>query len=65
MGYFGDGLAEEILNLLAKLGELSVSARSSSFYFKDKSVDIPTIARQLGVQNVLEGSVRHDGKRVR
>ena len=65
MGYFGDGLAEEILNLLAKLGELNVSARSSSFYFKDKSVDIPTIARQLGVRNVLEGSVRHDGNRVR
>ena len=65
MGYFGDGLAEEILNLLAKLGELNVSARSSSFYFKDKSVDIPTIGRQLGVQNVLEGSVRHDGNRVR
>ncbi|MEE4144782.1 MAG: tetratricopeptide repeat protein [Halieaceae bacterium] len=65
MGYFGDGLAEEILNLLAKLGELNVSARSSSFYFKDKRVDIPTIARQLGVQNILEGSVRHDGKRVR
>jgi TolB-like protein/Flp pilus assembly protein TadD len=65
MGYFGDGLAEEILNLLAKLGELNVSARSSSFYFKDKNVDIPTIGRHLGVQNVLEGSVRHDGNRVR
>ncbi len=65
MGYFGDGLAEEILNLLAKLGELNVSARSSSFYFKDKSVDIPTIGRHLGVKNVLEGSVRHDGNRIR
>lgn len=65
MGYFGDGLAEEILNLLAKLGELNVSARTSSFYFKDKTVDIETIAAHLGVRYVLEGSVRHFGNRVR
>lgn len=65
MGYFGDGLAEEILNLLAKLGELDVSARTSSFYFKDKNVDIETIAEHLGVRYVLEGSVRHFGNRVR
>ena len=65
MGYFGDGLAEEILNLLANLRELNVSARTSSFYFKDRTVDIPTIARHLGVRHVLEGSVRFDGDRVR
>ena len=65
MGYFGDGLAEEILNLLAKLGELNVSARTSSFYFKNKTVDIETIAAHLGVRYVLEGSVRHFGNRVR
>ncbi len=64
MGYFGDGLAEEILNLLAKLGELNVSARTSSFYFKNKTVDIETIAQHLGVRYVLEGSVRHFGNRV-
>jgi TolB-like protein/Flp pilus assembly protein TadD len=65
MEYFGDGLAEEILNLLAKLDELNVAARTSSFYFKDKSYDIPTIAQHLRVRYVLEGSVRHSGDRVR
>ena len=65
MSYFGDGLAEEILNMLAKLQELNVSARTSSFYFKDRTVDIPTIARHLGVRHVLEGSVRFDGNQVR
>ena len=63
--YFGDGLAEEILNLLAKLNELNVAARTSSFYFKDKDFDIRTIARHLGVRYVLEGSVRHSGGRIR
>jgi len=65
MGHFGDGLAEEILNLLAKLNELSVAARTSSFYFKDKDFDIPTIAQHLGVRYVLEGSVRHSGSQIR
>jgi TolB-like protein/Flp pilus assembly protein TadD len=65
MEHFGDGLAEEILNLLAKLDELSVTARTSSFYFKDKDFDIPTIARHLGVRYVLEGSVRHSGGQIR
>lgn len=63
--YIGDGLAEEILNLLAKLNELNVAARTSSFYFKDKTVDIRTIGEQLGVSHVLEGSVRFDGEQVR
>ncbi len=65
MEHFGDGLAEEILNLLAKLDELSVAARTSSFYFKGKDFDIPAIARHLGVRYVLEGSVRRSGRQVR
>jgi TolB-like protein/Tfp pilus assembly protein PilF len=63
--YFGDGLAEEILNLLARLTELDVAARTSSFYFKDHSAGIPEIASQLGVRHVLEGSVRRQGNQVR
>ena len=65
MEHFGDGMAEEILNLLAKLDELSVAARTSSFYFKDKNLDITSIARHLGVRYVLEGSVRHSGDQIR
>jgi len=63
--YFGDGMAEEILDLLAKIPVLHVPARTSSFYFKGKSEDIPTIARRLMVANVLEGSVRKSGNHVR
>ncbi len=63
--YVGDGLAEEILNLLAKLNELDVTARTSSFYFKDKTIDIRKIGQQLDVGHVLEGSVRFDGDQVR
>ena len=63
--YIGDGLAEEILNLLAKLNELDVAARTSSFYFKDKAADIRSVGEQLGVSHVLEGSVRFDGGQVR
>jgi TolB-like protein/Tfp pilus assembly protein PilF len=63
--YFGDGMAEEILDLLAKIPGLHVPARTSSFYFKGKSEDIPTIARRLMVANVLEGSVRKSGNHVR
>ncbi len=55
--YFADGMAEEILDLLAKVPGLHVPARTSSFYFKGKSEDIPTIARRLMVGHVLEGSV--------
>ena len=55
--YFSDGLTEELLNLLAKVQELKVAARTSSFYYKDKLEDIPLleIARQLEVAHVLEG----------
>ncbi len=63
--YFGDGLAEEILNLLAQVPTLKVIARTSSFSFKDQPADIATIAAKLGVMYVLEGSVRKSGNRVR
>jgi TolB-like protein/DNA-binding winged helix-turn-helix (wHTH) protein/Flp pilus assembly protein TadD len=63
--YFSDGLSEQILNLLAHSTELRVIARTSSFSFKDKSVDIATIADKLNVTHVLEGSVRKSGDRMR
>jgi TolB-like protein len=56
--YFADGLAEELINLLTKIPELRVPASTSSFYFKGKSEDVPTIAQRLMVAHVLEGSVR-------
>jgi TolB-like protein/Tfp pilus assembly protein PilF len=64
-GYFGDGLAEEILNLLSRINELNVAARTASFYYKDKDVDLKEIGRKLGVDHILEGSVRRSGDRVR
>lgn len=64
-GYFGDGLAEEILNLLAKLDELDVAARTSSFYFKGRDTDIKSIGEKLGVGHVLEGSVRLQADKIR
>jgi len=63
--YFSDGLSEELLNLLARLQSLRVCSRTSSFALKGKEIDMPTIAKQLGVRHVLEGSVRRDGDRVR
>ena len=63
--YFSDGVSEEILNGLAQIPDLHVTSRSSAFSFKGKGVDIPTVARQLGVANVLEGSVRKSGKHIR
>lgn len=63
--YFSDGLAEELLDLLVKTPGLHVIARTSSFSFKGKSDDIPTIARKLHVANILEGSVRKSGNRLR
>jgi len=63
--YFVDGLAEELLNLLASIPELRVTARTSSFAFKDKQVDVRTIADKLDVQHVLEGSVRKAGNTLR
>ncbi len=63
--YFSDGLAEELLNVLAKVEGLKVAARTSSFSFKGKDVDIETIAERLNVASVLEGGVRKSGNRVR
>jgi TolB-like protein/cytochrome c-type biogenesis protein CcmH/NrfG len=63
--YFSDGLAETLLDLLAKTPGLHVIARTSSFSFKGKSDDIPTIANKLHVANILEGSVRRSGNHLR
>jgi TolB-like protein/Tfp pilus assembly protein PilF len=63
--YFSDGLAEEIINALAQVPGLKVIARTSAFAFKGKNEDIRRIADTLGVTNVLEGSVRRAGSRVR
>jgi TolB-like protein len=63
--YFSDGLAEEILNALSQVEELSVAARSSAFFFKGKGAEASEIARRLHVANLLEGSVRRSGNRVR
>lgn len=63
--YMSEGLAEELLNLLTKVPGLRVIARTSSFSFKDKSADVATIAKALGVNHVLQGSVRESGRRIR
>jgi TolB-like protein len=63
--YFSDGLAEELLNKLAKLGSLQVTSRTSSFALKGSTDDVGTIAGKLGVAHVLEGSVRKFDTRVR
>ena len=63
--YFSDGLAEELLNVLSKIDELKVAARTSSFHFKGQTGDVAEIARSLGVSSVLEGSVRQSGSRIR
>jgi len=63
--HFAEGLSEEILNLLAHSGAMRVTARTSSFSFKDQNADIRTIAQRLTVSHVLEGSVRKSGERVR
>jgi TolB-like protein/tetratricopeptide (TPR) repeat protein len=63
--YFADGITEEILNSLAQLPDLLVTARTSAFAFKGMDVPIPEIAAQLGVANVVEGSVRRSGDRLR
>src|SRR5687768_16819812 len=63
--YLADGIAEEILNALARLRTLHVSARSSSFAFRGPSVDLRAVGERLGVRSVLEGSVRRSGNRFR
>ncbi len=63
--FFSDGISEELLNVLAKVPGLKVSARTSAFFFKGKNVPIPDIAKQLGVAYVVEGSVQRAGDRVK
>jgi TolB-like protein/Flp pilus assembly protein TadD len=63
--YFSDGLSEQLLDVLAKVPQLRVIARTSSFSFKDKEVDAATIAGKLGVSHLLEGSVRRSANRLR
>ena len=63
--YFADGLAEEILNSIARISELRVIARTSSFAFRDKHEGITAIAAALNVRYILEGSVRRHGTRIR
>jgi len=63
--YFSDGISEEILNVLAGAPGLQVAARTSSFAFKGKTMEVPEIARELQVRMVLEGSVRKQGDKVR
>ncbi len=63
--WFADGLAEEILNELSRTPDLLISARTSTFGYKGTDKDIPTIASELGVAHILEGSVRRSGDRIR
>jgi TolB-like protein/predicted Zn-dependent protease len=63
--YFSDGLAEQLIDDLAKVPRLKVVGRSSAFQFRDKNEDLREVGRKLGVINVLEGSVRRDGNHVR
>ena len=63
--YFTDGLSEELLNLLVRVDGLHVASRTSSFAFRNSSMGIPAISRELNVGHILEGSVRKDGARIR
>jgi TolB-like protein len=63
--YFGDGIAEELLNVLTRLDGLRVAGRTSSFAYKDRDDDLRAIGQALNVTAILEGSVRKDGERIR
>ena len=63
--YFADGISEEILNVLVKTHSLKVAGRTSSFQFRGRTEDLRTIGEQLGVANILEGSIRKANNRVR
>jgi TolB-like protein/Flp pilus assembly protein TadD len=63
--YFSDGISEEILNVLVKIPKLHVTSRSSSFFYKGRDIKTSEVAQDLGVNNVLAGSVRKSGNRVR
>jgi TolB-like protein/Tfp pilus assembly protein PilF len=64
-GFFADGLAEELLNLLAKIPELHVTSRTSAFSYKGKEIKLAQVAQELNVAHILEGSVRKSGNRLR
>ncbi len=64
-GYLSDGVTEEILNRLSQADNLRVIARTSSFSMRDQALDVPEIAARLGVEYVLEGSVRRSGEQMR
>ena len=63
--YFSDGMTEEIINALAKIKELKVTSRTSSFFFKNKNIPVPQIGKELNVSTVLEGSIRLSGNKIR
>ena len=63
--YFSDGLTEEIINLLARIDDLKVIARTSAFAFKGRNMPVGQIAEALGVTSILEGGVRRAGNRIR
>lgn len=63
--YFSDGISEEIINALAKIDQLRVTSRTSSFFFKNKNIPIGEIGKSLGVSTLLEGSVRLSGNTIR
>ena len=63
--YFGDGLAEEVINSLAQLPAVKVAGRTSSFFFRGKDIEFAEIAKRLSVEHILEGSVRRSGNRIR
>lgn len=63
--YFSDGLSEELLNVLAKVNNIKVAGRTSSFKFKGKNDDLKKIGKELGVEHILEGSVRKSGSKIR
>ena len=63
--YFADGLTDDLITDLSKISGLFIIARNSVFAYKDQAVDVPEVARELGVRYVLEGSVRRAGERVR
>ena len=63
--YFADGVAEELLNVLSKIGGLRVASHTSAFSFKGGKIEIATVAQKLNVATILEGSVRKAGNRVR
>jgi len=63
--YFCDGITEELINSLARVKDLRVISRTSAFYFKNKGFDLPTIGKKLNVDNILEGSVRESGNKLK